>query len=56
MFIANKKRKSLLETNFYKCQIKDYKRQKLDELRKGFEEDKAKLEALKKKKLKRKIK
>lgn len=39
---TSKKKKALLN-DFYKFQLKDYKKEKLEELRKGFEEDRRRL-------------
>lgn len=42
-YTSNKKKKDVLQNDFYKFQVKDYKKEKLEELRKGFEEDRRRL-------------
>ena len=42
-YTSNKKKKDIMQNDFYKFQVKDYKKEKLEELRKGFEEDRRRL-------------
>ncbi len=42
-YTSTKKKKDLIQNDFYKFQMKDYKKEKLEELRKGFEEDRRRL-------------
>lgn len=45
-YTSNKVKRSLMTNDFYKFQIKEVKKQQLDELRKGFEEDRRRLAKL----------
>ena len=45
-YTSNKNKRAMMSTDFYKFQIKEVKKQKLEELRKGFEEDRKRLAKL----------
>ena len=49
-YTTTKKKKAALQNDFYKFQMKDYKKQKLEELRTGFEEDRRRLQKMMQKK------
>jgi hypothetical protein len=42
-YTSNKEKKAMLSNDFYKFQIKEVKKQQLEDLRKGFEEDRRRL-------------
>ena len=42
-YTTTSKKKKALMNDFYKFQVKDYKKQKLEEIREGFENDKRRL-------------
>lgn len=42
-YTTNKNKRLLIQNDFYKFQFKETKKQKLEELREGFEEDKRRL-------------
>ena len=45
-YLTNKEKNAMVKNDFYKFQLKDVKKQKLEELRKGFEEDRKRLSKL----------
>lgn len=45
-YTSNKEKKAQMQNDFYKFQIKEVKKQQLEELRKGFEEDRRRLAKL----------
>jgi hypothetical protein len=42
-YTTNKEKTNLIKNDFYKFQLKDVKKRALDDLRKGFEEDRRRL-------------
>ena len=42
-YTSNKEKRALLNNDFYKFQVKEVKKQQIEDLRKGFEEDRRRL-------------